>query len=147
MAKNTSMTDEYIDDLLDEFEKTVPGFAGSLRLDFADLVMTGLRRKGFTQARLSDEAGVQESTISRVIHAEGNSTFETVAKLLHALGVKPTLVERAPQVISSSPIYANGEKTFLDTSHGINLTALAEIGTEEIIRFTTTSGNRRALTA
>ena len=45
--------------LLDEFQNSADGAGYQLRLDLADLVIAGLREKGWTQKQLADAAAVR----------------------------------------------------------------------------------------
>ena len=83
----------------DEFRKLVESVrdthqsvAMELRVQFACLVTDRLRSKGWTQAKLAEVAeNVPESSISEIVHADANCTFETIGKVLFALGVRGKL--------------------------------------------------------
>ena len=78
--------------LLTEAEQQ-PSSAGlDLRLALSKLVLAALRRKGWSQKQLADAAGMKQSFVTRVVHADQNCTFEVAGRMLTALGVNATLV-------------------------------------------------------
>jgi len=87
--------------LLDEFQNSADGAGYQLRLDLADLVIAGLREKGWTQKQLADAAGMKESFITRIVHASSNCTFDVVGRILYALNVKATLTMHAGRKVHS----------------------------------------------
>jgi len=79
--------------ILAEFEESPESVGIDLRLDLADLVIRHLDGQGWTQKQLAQRTGMQESFISRIIHAESNCTFEVAGRIMHALGVRVQLRE------------------------------------------------------
>jgi len=79
--------------LLDEFEGTPESRGYDLRLSLADLVLERLSELGWTQRRLAEEAGMRESFVSRVIHADSNWTCDVAGRILFALEVRAELKE------------------------------------------------------
>ena len=76
-----------------EHWRTAEGHALRLRLNLAEIIMRGLRRKGWTQRELGVKFGCKQPFISRILHGDANCTLKTVGKILHALDVKVKLVE------------------------------------------------------
>ena len=65
-----------------------PASAGlDLRLDLSGIVLRALRAKGWSQNDLARAAGMKPSFISRVMHSDANCEFETVGRILTALGL------------------------------------------------------------
>lgn len=79
-----------------EFENTPEGYAYSLRLDLAEIILRHLNSDTMTQTQLAEKAQKSQQMVTRIIHAASNCTLETAAHLLFALGVKPKLVEDVP---------------------------------------------------
>lgn len=78
-----------------------PRSAGyALRLDLAALVIRAMKRRGWSQQKLADEAGMKPAFVCRIVNAESNCTFETAGRLLFALGETARLVE--PQTTAST---------------------------------------------
>lgn len=72
--KGTKERDEY------EFE---------LKLELiGDIIKTARKKKNLTQAQLGELVGVKKAQISRLENSTGNVTFETVMRILDALGAK-----------------------------------------------------------
>lgn len=86
---------------LSEFDHSAEGWGHDLRLDLADLVLAEMNRHKWTQTTLAKRAGVKPSFVNRIIHAGANCTFDSAAKLLFALGVKPRLA-RASRLEAST---------------------------------------------
>ena len=81
----------HIDDLrqlFSELERQPQSRGYDLRLSFADLVIDALRERHWTQKELADQAGLRESQISSIVHAESNCTFDLAGRILFALGIK-----------------------------------------------------------
>ena len=101
--------------LLDEFEATPASRGYDLRLSLADIVLERLDELGWTQRRLAEEAGMRESFLSRVIHADSNWTCDVAGRLLFALGARAELRE----VVASETV------TGIDASEWRNLVTTA----------------------
>ncbi|HAV55078.1 MAG TPA: transcriptional regulator [Aequorivita sp.] len=72
--KGTKERDEY------EFE---------LKLELiGDMIKTARKKRNLTQEQLGELVGVKKAQISRLENSTGNVTFETVMKILDALGAK-----------------------------------------------------------
>jgi len=80
----------------DEYDKTADAYAHALRLDLAFLVIGGMSARGWNIATLAGKTGFQESYISNVIHANSRCGFAGAGKILHALGIRATLVDKQP---------------------------------------------------
>lgn len=87
---------------LADFERTPESRGYELRLDLADLVISHLRRKGWTQKKLAEKANMKESFITRIVHAEQNCTLDVIGRLLFALDIRANLVEVHPKAASTS---------------------------------------------
>jgi len=64
-----------------------------MRLDLADLIINKLRATDEPQKDVAKRAGLRESFVSRLVHADSNFTALVAAKVLHALGIRPKLVD------------------------------------------------------
>lgn len=84
-----------------EEEDDGSAMAHELRLDLASMILKELRKRGMTQREYAQLAGLPESRVSRVIHAQKNCTFRTAARLLAVLGIKLQLAERTPRVMTT----------------------------------------------
>jgi len=72
--KGTEKRDEY------EFE---------LKLELiGDMIKTARKKRKLTQEQLGELVGVKKSQISRLENSTGNVTFETVMRIINALGAK-----------------------------------------------------------
>ena len=78
--------------ILEKYRATVAGYESQLRLDFAALIVQGMEDRDWSQRQLSDACGLKEPFISRVVNGESNCTYQTTAKILHVLGIKPRIV-------------------------------------------------------
>ncbi len=89
-----------IDKLLSEvaeLDASENGMAIDLRLDLAEIVLRNLRkRREWDQSALASAAGMAPAMVSRIVNSGANCQFSTVAKILHALGVRAKLVEVEP---------------------------------------------------
>jgi transcriptional regulator with XRE-family HTH domain len=80
-------------DLLNDLEKHDESPTGlDLRLDLAEVILSHLDGKKWTQARLADAAGMKASYLTRITHSAQNCTFEVADRIASALGVKLKLV-------------------------------------------------------
>ena len=95
--------------VLADFERTPESRGFDLRLALADLVIRHLRRKGWTQKKLAEEAGMKESFVTRIIHAEQNCTFDVAGRLLFGLDVRANLIEEHPEATSPSLKFVSHE--------------------------------------
>jgi transcriptional regulator with XRE-family HTH domain len=111
-----------IDQTIEKFDKTADSIGVDLRLDFADLIIHGLKQKKWSQKELADRVGLKESYISRLIHSNANCTFETVGRILHAFDMRAELSIRKPS--HSQAIWDSTEKMVVkiaeskDTQYG-----------------------------
>jgi hypothetical protein len=96
MAEATPAAADVIRDLLGDLERfdQAPESRGhDLRLDLSEIILRHLSKKGWTQKRLAQEAGMKETMLTRIIHAASNCTFDTAGRILFALGIKAKLHE------------------------------------------------------
>lgn len=100
MAKDRPMTAvQEFRSLVEAVRNTHQSVAMDLRVQFACLVTQLLRDKGWTQSNLAEAADkAPESSISEIVHADANCTFETIGKILFALGVRGKLEVVSPDV-------------------------------------------------
>ncbi len=84
-------SDNTLEQLLSKYNETPDSVGYLLRLNLAEMVMTGLWRKHWTQKQLADAAGMKESFIARIIHADSNCTFDVAGRLLFALNIDAEL--------------------------------------------------------
>lgn len=77
--------------LLAEYESSSDGLAMEIRLQFAHIITAALRKNRWSQRALANKANMPESTISEIVHADCNCQFDTIAKVLHALGVRVSI--------------------------------------------------------
>lgn len=79
--------------LVDDLNARAEGSGLKLRLDLSGLILQRLRLLKWRQRDLARATGLKESFVSRVLHSNANCTLDTVARLLHALGVQGELRE------------------------------------------------------
>lgn len=53
-----------------------------------DVIKTARKKRALTQEQLGELVGVKKAQISRLENSTGNVTFETVLRILNALGAK-----------------------------------------------------------
>lgn len=85
------------------------------RVRSADLMGQVLRRwrnrHGWTQARLGEEAGVRQETISRVENGSPGTELNTVLRLCAAMGVELTVAPKPGRTPPQPPFVSDGYKT------------------------------------
>ena len=79
--------------ILDEYKKTPDAVGLGLRLDLAQILLRQMNAVGWDNEQLADAAGMREFTVTAILHSDMNLTFETAGRLLHALGIKPALMD------------------------------------------------------
>ncbi len=122
MAENVRLTNTAIGQLrkaLADYDATADSYGLDLRLSFSRLVLEQLRDRGWTQKQLATKCGRRESFISRILHGDENFTTETAGRILHALHVRPVIVERyegsanltyaAPSIMFCNESIADGQ--------------------------------------
>ena len=77
--------------ILDEYERKPESYGVKLRLNLAELVIQQLNVTGWSMRQLAETSGVSEAYISRILHSDANCSFDTVGKILFALGVRARL--------------------------------------------------------
>jgi plasmid maintenance system antidote protein VapI len=80
---------------LNDLEKSAGGVEYDLRLDLSEIILRHLSEKGWTQRRLAAATGMKPSFVTRLIHSSNNWNCRTAARICHALGVRPKLMETA----------------------------------------------------
>jgi plasmid maintenance system antidote protein VapI len=78
-----------------EYRKTPQSAGMQLRIDLSGIIAKKLHEKRWTQKQLADAAGLKESQVTNLIHSNKNCTFDTAGRVLHALGVKVALRDKA----------------------------------------------------
>lgn len=78
---------------LKEFDGTAEGLFEDLKLDLTELVIRGLKQKGWSHGELSSETGISESTIDGIVMSSRNTSLRKIADILRALGMRAKLVE------------------------------------------------------
>ena len=109
--------------LLEGFQQQVEGYEATadaasmdLRLDLADLILGALRTKGWSQKELARVCETSEPYISRVINLGANCSLDVVARILHALDIRPALVARGEgTVVELTPATATSSNGKADT--------------------------------
>lgn len=81
-------------DIADRHLSSHEGTTDALRAEFAALVLRTLKMRGMTQRSLADAAGMNESEISELVHADENFTVSTMGRVLFALGLQVKLEVR-----------------------------------------------------
>ncbi|HZW09293.1 MAG TPA: hypothetical protein VFF69_05260 [Phycisphaerales bacterium] len=77
------------------FRQTAEYAAWRLRHDLAFLIEQGLKKAGINQRDLGNASGMWESRVSKLIHSQSNCNLSIIARVLHPLGIRPTLVDKA----------------------------------------------------
>jgi len=93
---------ERVEARLQKFKETPESVGHELRLHLSSLLCRHLSIKGWTQKRLADEAGMQESFVSRVMNADSNCTFDVAGRLLFALGLRADDVAIQETIVASA---------------------------------------------
>ncbi len=111
MAKKAGQSAvEFFRDLIGEVSHTWESAATDLRVQFSIAVEARLRERGWTQVRLAEEARMPESSISEIMHADGNPTVDTIARVLFALGLRGNLKAVDAAVIAETEETTNGKE-------------------------------------
>lgn len=77
---------------LADYKSSPEGYGHQLRMTLADVVLDGLKAHGWTQRRLAKQSGKDEAYITRVVHGDQNCGLDTIGEILHALGVRASIV-------------------------------------------------------
>lgn len=78
---------------LDEYHQTPESRGMKLRLNLAEIILRHIKENNWTQKELARKTSFKDSFISRLLHSDANCTFETVGRILFALGVEAKLEE------------------------------------------------------
>ena len=84
--------EEYALKILQSTEASYVGLELDLRFDVIDF----LRKKlsDMTQAKLAAKLKMKPSQLNRILRAESNMTLETIARIYHIFGSRPTIKEK-----------------------------------------------------
>lgn len=98
---------KYAESVLQSTRESMLGMEYDLRFDLIDFIKMKLKENSMTQKSLAQKIKMKESQLTRILKAESNITLETVARIYHAFGCRPTISERHefPDVISEDRVY------------------------------------------
>ena len=103
---------------LSDYQSSPKGYGTGLRHDVAAIIVQRLEELNWTQRDLAKAMGKPESFVSRLIHRNANCELETVGEVLHALGVKPSIVAREVLASSCLPSPTEAAGSTDEESHG-----------------------------
>ncbi len=86
--------EEYALSILKTTEESYVGSELDLRFDIVEFIMKNLSSARMTQSKLAAKLKMKPSQLSRILKAESNLTLETIARIFHAFGSRPTIKER-----------------------------------------------------
>ena len=86
-----------------DFDSSPNGWAVDLRLDFSHLILHEMHKRKLTQQDVADMCKMKSPALTRIIHNKQNCTFDTIAKVMFGLGIRPQLAERVAKVEVVSP--------------------------------------------
>ena len=70
-------------------------------MNIADAIREARKRRGLTQARVAELAGIDQGALSRIEHGTRRPTIQALAAIAHAMGVRPSdLMRRAEELAS-----------------------------------------------
>ena len=76
------------------FKNTSDGWAMRLKLNLAELVIKGMRDKGWSHADLAKRAGLPEEAIENIVLSDRNCSLERIAEIMWILELPVELRER-----------------------------------------------------
>jgi transcriptional regulator with XRE-family HTH domain len=126
-----------------DLDASSEGVELDLRLDVASIIIQAMKIAGKTQRQLAVDAGMSPATLSRILHSNQNLRLDTIAKILHALGVKGRIAARHslthlppawsdPESAPSPSGATNGRKSDQVTQHQASAGQSSEAGTGSI---------------
>lgn len=117
--------------ILNEFEASAFGFGVDLRFDLGDLLIKGMKDRGWSQKQLAEAVGKKPSFINRIIHGESNCTFDIAGLLLHAVGIRPSISCRSARLnpFKENEAISDGE-TSAQASYEISIGAAERLSGE-----------------
>lgn len=97
----------YAQTILETTRESTVGIELDLRFDIIDFIKTRLRETGLSQKSLALKMKMKDSQLTRILNAESNITLETVARIYHAFGCRPTISESQEftETISEDQVY------------------------------------------
>lgn len=129
----TDMSDlQALQRVIGELDRLPERVGHELRLDLAALITRGLNRRGWSRKRLAEEAGMKPSFVSRVLHSDSNCTFEVAGRLLLALGIEVSLIERTSA--AATPIHPNQLRTVYSSTERVHAKVISQTS-EEVSKF------------
>jgi transcriptional regulator with XRE-family HTH domain len=98
---------KYTQSILQSTRESSIGIEYDLRFALVDFIKIKLKENGMTQKLFAQKIKMKESQLTRILKAESNITLETVSRIYHALGCRPTISEKfnIPEVVSDDRIY------------------------------------------
>ena len=99
---------KYAESVLQSTRESTVGKEYDLRFDLIDFIRTKLKENNsMTQKSLAQKIKMKESQLTRILKAESNITLETVARIYHAFGCRPTITERydITEAVSEDCVY------------------------------------------
>lgn len=98
---------KYAESVLQSTSESTVGKEYDLRFDLIDFIRMKLKESSMTQKSLAQKIKMKESQLTRILKAESNITLETVARIYHAFGGRPTIKERyeIAEAVSEDRVY------------------------------------------
>lgn len=118
--------------ILNRFTDSPEGVEYELRMNLAEIIIQNLKRHGWTQRKLADEAGKAESVITRIVHGQQNCSFHTVGEILYALGARASLIQNISETAAT---FGNLRfpQQYTEDTHGKEEISRHEDSTQEAI--------------
>jgi len=86
--------EEYALTILKNTEESYVGSELDLRFEIVEFIIQKLSNSRMTQSKLAAKLKMKPSQLNRILKAESNLTLETIARIFHAFGSRPTIKER-----------------------------------------------------
>ena len=98
---------KYAESVLQSTRESNVGMEYDLRFDLINFIRMKLKENSMTQKSLAQKIKMKESQLTGILKAESNITLETVARIYHAFGCRPTITERydIPEAVSEDRVY------------------------------------------
>jgi len=87
--------------ILDDYEQSIEGIDFDMRMDLAEIITSSLADNRWSQVDLGSRSGIDPSVLSRLIHARENFTVRTVARIVHALGLRGKIQAVLPEATTN----------------------------------------------
>ena len=91
--------EEYALQILKTTEESYVGSELDLRFDIVNFILQKLSSIPMTQSKLAAKLKMKPSQLNRILKSESNLTIETIARIFHAFGSRPTIKEKREYVI------------------------------------------------